>query len=106
MGLIRFFKGTDINEELKKYKDTADAVLVDVREKDEYRGGHIPGSVNVPLSTLADIHEVVPDAATPLFIYCLSGARSSQAESALKKMGYSDITNIGGISKYNGPVER
>jgi len=43
---------------------------------------------------------------TPLFIYCLRGARSRKAVRVLKQMGYTDVRSIGGISSYKGQVER
>jgi len=42
----------------------------------------------------------------PLFVHCLSGARSRQAATVLKQMGYTNVTNIGGIADYHGKVER
>ena len=42
---------------------------------------------------------------TPLFVYCHSGARSRQAVDALRRMGYLQVKNIGGISAYTGKVE-
>ena len=42
---------------------------------------------------------------TPLFVYCLSGARSSHAAAVLRRMGYCNVTNIGGINRYRGKVE-
>ena len=106
MGLLKLFSRKNINEGVADYQNTPGAVLVDVRDPDEYRSGHIPGGVNVPLGTMAQIRQAVPDTATPLFVYCLSGARSSQAERALKQMGYANVNNIGGINGYKGPVER
>lgn len=46
------------------------------------------------------------DKSTPLFVYCMSGARSQQAVGALKQMGYTDARNIGGIGSWRGDVER
>ena len=48
---------------------------------------------------------LVEDRNTPLFVYCYSGARSSYAVSALRRMGYQQVTNIGGINRYRGKVE-
>ena len=106
MGLFDFLKGKNINEGINQYRDTPGAVLVDVREREEYARGHIPGSKNVPLSQLQEITKVVSDASTPVFLYCLSGGRSGQAVSHLVRMGYTSVTNIGGISGYSGNLER
>ncbi len=106
MGLFDFLRGPDINEGVSTYHNTAGAVLLDVRTPEEYRQGHIPGSRNIPLQTIEKVVGIVPAKDAPLFVYCLSGARSRQATGALSQMGYTNITNIGGISSYTGKVER
>ncbi|HIT67043.1 MAG TPA: rhodanese-like domain-containing protein [Candidatus Merdisoma merdipullorum] len=106
MGFFDFFKTPDINEELKKYQSTPGAVLLDVRTDEEYAEGRIPGSKNIALHELNKIKKAVPDFSTPLFVYCLSGARSRQAVSGLKSMGYTAVTDLGGIHHYHGTIER
>ena len=71
----------------------------------EYREGHIPGSQNVPLQQLDKVEEVTENKDTVLYVYCRSGARSRQAVSLLKHMGYTNVHNIGGIAAYSGKVE-
>ena len=63
-------------------------------------------SRNMPLGDTGLLAELPPDRTTPLFLYCLSGARSAQATAQLRRMGYENVTNIGGISGYRGKVER
>lgn len=106
MGFFDFFKQPDISQGIKEYQSTPSAVLLDVRTPQEYRDGHIPGSKNVPLQSLDKVLGFVNNQDTPLFVYCYSGARSAQAVSALRRMGYSNIKNIGGIAAYSGKVER
>jgi len=106
MGFFDFLKPADIGRGVEQYRETPGAVLIDVREADEYAAGHIPGAVNVPLSALTGIAAAAPDKNSPLFVYCLSGGRSSQAVSALKSAGYVSVTNIGGIGAYRGEIER
>jgi rhodanese-related sulfurtransferase len=105
MALFGFMGGADINQGVEQWKRTPGAVLVDVREREEYRQGRVPCSRNVPLSALQKIEEVVQDKGTPLFVYCLSGARSRQAVAQLQAMGYREVTNIGGINRYKGEQE-
>ena len=81
------------------------AVLLDVRTPQEYREGHIPGSQIVPLQQLDKVEEVTENKDTILYVYCRSGARSRQAVSLLKHMGYTNVHNIGGIAAYSGKVE-
>ncbi len=102
MGLFTFFNTPDINSGVSEFKSAAGAVLVDVRTALEYSQGHIEGSINIPLDKISDIKGRVKDKSAPVYVYCLSGARSGQAVSYLKKNGYTDVTNIGGISAYKG----
>lgn len=104
MELTNLFKTVDINSGVKKYRAHQKAVLLDVREAFEYNSGHIYTSVNLPLQKIDHITELVPDKSTPIYVHCLSGSRSSQALSFLKKLGYSNAENIGGISSYRGKI--
>ena len=106
MGLFDMFKQKDINQGIKAYQSASDAVLLDVRTVQEYREGHVPESKNVPLQLIDSVTSIVKNKETPLFVYCYSGSRSTQAVNALKRMGYTNVTNIGGISAYSGKVER
>ena len=106
MGYFDFLKQPDINQGIKQYKNTAGAILLDVRTPQEYAGGHIPESLNIPLQELHRAADVVNQKDTPLFVHCLSGGRSRQAEAVLKQIGYTNVTNIGGIADYNGKVEQ
>ena len=106
MGFFDFLKGPDINQGVKEFSATDGAVLLDVRTPDEYRQGHIPGSKNVPLQSIDRVNAVVENKGTPIFVHCLSGARSRQAAAILQQMGYTKVKNIGGISAYAGKVER
>ena len=106
MGLFDFLKAPDINESVKNCAETAGALLLDVRNADEYASGHIPGSVNLPLPAISEAALHIPDKATPLFVYCLAGTRSSRAISALRAMGYTNLHNIGGIRAWRGEIER
>ena len=104
--MFGLFRREDINKGIEEYKATDGAVLLDVRTNAEYRDGHVPGSKNIEVSQINKVSSLVSDPATPLFVLCLSGARSGKAVGALKSMGYTNVRNIGGFSSYNGPVER
>ena len=103
MGLFDFMKRPDMGQELERFAQTPDALLLDVRTEEEYAGGHIPDSRNVPLGPLHQA-ELPADPETPLFVYCLSGARSRQAAMLLRRAGYAHVTDLGGISNYHGKV--
>lgn len=106
MGLFDLFKPKNINQGIKEYQSVQGAVLLDVRTSQEYMEGHVPESKNVPLQTIETITALVKNRETPLYVYCYSGARSNQAVQLLQRMGYTKVTNIGGISSYSGKVER
>ena len=106
MGFFDCLRDPDINQGSKEYNVTDGAVLLDVRTPDEYRQGHIPGSKNVPLQSIDKVTVMINNKATPIFVHCLSGARSRQAAAILQQMGYTNVKNIGGISAYAGKVER
>ena len=105
MSFFDFFKQPDINQGVNEYRQQEGAVLLDVRTPQEYRDGFIPGSKNVPLQAIDKVESVVENKDTALYVYCYSGARSRQAVSLLRHMGYSDVNNIGGIAAYRGKVE-
>ena len=92
----------NINRGLEECRATSGAILVDVREADEFASGHIPGAVNEPLST---VNKTALPKDAPLFLYCLRGTRSKRAAGILKRMGYT-AKSIGGISGYKGELER
>lgn len=106
MGFFDFLRGPDIDAGVEQCRQTPGALLLDVRTEGEYAEGHIPGAKNLPLQSLEGIASVAPAKDTPLFLYCRSGARSGQATSLLQRMGYTRVTNIGGIMSYQGKVER
>ncbi len=106
MGLFTLFRTADINAGIAEYTKTDGAVLLDVRTEEEYRIGHIEGSINLPFNRITAIENTVEDKNTPLFVHCYSGSRSGQAVSYLKRMGYTNATNIGGISSYRGKAVR
>ncbi|MBE6969719.1 MAG: CoA-disulfide reductase [Ruminococcaceae bacterium] len=100
MGFLDYFKSPDINQGFKQFKATPGALLLDVRNEDEYAAGHLPGSINLPMQRLGLIDDIA-GADTPLFTYCLSGGRSRKAASILKVKGYT-VTDIGGINGWKG----
>lgn len=60
----------------------------------------------MPLQQLDNIISVAKNKDIPLFVYCYSCSRSSQATGMLQRMGYSKVNNIGGIAVYLGKVEK
>lgn len=71
-------------------------VIVDVRSKSEYAGGHIKGSLNIPLDSLANNLTKFKDKNKPVITCCASGMRSASAKGILKSHGYTEVYNGGG----------
>jgi sulfur-carrier protein adenylyltransferase/sulfurtransferase len=81
-----------------------DTVLVDVREREEYREGHLRGAVSLPRGFLEmRVEQAVPDRSAPIIAYCQGGTRSLIAARALKDMGYTDVVSMtGGFGAWKG----
>ena len=74
------------------------AIILDVRSKGEFAGGHIRGSVNISVDTLSKNLGKLKDKNKPIITCCASGMRSASAKSILKANGYTEVHNGGGWS--------
>ncbi len=101
-----FFNKTNINDAIEEFRSTPGAFLIDVRTGPEYEAGHIEGAINVPLNSIHFIVNHVRDIEAPLYVYCQSGARSGQATSMIREMGFKNVKNIGGVNRYKGKLVR
>lgn len=106
MSLLDFLKTVDINNEVNRCRTTKGAILLDVRTEEEYRRGHIGGARNIPVEKIDNAVNLLHDKSAPLFVYCQAGTRSRKAVSKLKKLGYTNVNNIGGIDNYQGQLQR
>lgn len=87
------------------------AVVIDVREPDEFAAGHVTGAKNVPLNQLEDkLAGTVKNKSLPLLLICATGARANRAVATAKKLGYEQTQAIsGGLKSWkeaNLPVEK
>lgn len=74
-----------------------DAFILDVREVDEFAGGHLPEARNIPAGKLADrIHELEKFKDKPVLVCCASGIRSNKACAELQKNGFTQIHSLAG----------
>ncbi len=80
-------------EDLKARLESEDKpVLVDVREKDEFRGGYIPGAIHIPRGFLEmQAEQKLPDKNAEIIIYCAGGVRSAFAAKTLSELGYTNV---------------
>ena len=78
-------------------------VIVDVRSKDEYAAGHIPGAICIPNESITNTQPAeLPDLDQVILVYCRSGNRSRQASQKLYDMGYTNVYEFGGIKDWTG----
>jgi molybdopterin/thiamine biosynthesis adenylyltransferase/rhodanese-related sulfurtransferase len=89
-------------EEADRLRAQPGAVVLDVREPDEYEQGAIPGAVHIARGTLeSGIEGRIPDKATPLIVHCAGGTRSAFAAKTLAELGYTDVVSVaGGFNKW------
>lgn len=79
-------------------------LLLDVREKEEYREGHLSGAVSIPRGFLEiQVEQKVPDKQTPIIAYCAGGTRSLLAAKNLRELGYENVISMtGGYNAWKG----
>jgi len=80
------------------------AIILDVRSKAEYAGGHIKGSINISVDSLSSNIDKLKDKNKPIITCCASGMRSASAKSMLKSKGYTQVYNGGGWSSLKGKL--
>ncbi|MCR4956879.1 MAG: M15 family metallopeptidase [Lachnospiraceae bacterium] len=101
------FKTISMEEATKIFEKSGDYVILDVRRADEYKEGHIPGAVNVSNENIRGVQpEELPDPQQEIYVYCRTGRRSKASCSKLVAMGYTHVTNIGGIVDWKGEIEK
>jgi rhodanese-related sulfurtransferase len=77
------------------------ATLVDVRTAGEFRGRRIPGSVNISVDAIGrEAARQLPRKDAPIIVYCASGGRSRAAAQTLLGLGYTDVSDLGGIMSW------
>jgi len=78
-----------------------DAVILDVRNRDEYNEAHISGAILLPVDDIKLLAPtILPDKAAVILVHCRSGKRSERAARMLLEMGYSSVYDFGGIQDW------
>ena len=104
MGIDMFFSSKQIERIIREDKNR---IIVDVRTKDEYASGHIPGAICIPNETISNIdHVQLSNKDQNIIVYCQTGMRASKATKKLKRLGYKNVFNFGGINSWHGDIER
>ena len=80
------------------------AIILDVRSKGEFAGGHIKGSINIPVDQLANNLSKLKDKNKTIITCCASGMRSGSAKTILLNNGYTHVHNGGGWGILNGKI--
>lgn len=100
---LKTLNAASFKQELEQAKPS---LLIDVREPGEFKGGHIQGAKNIPLSELNRRLDEIPKD-RDLLIYCRSGMRSKTAAKVLMKNGFNRIAHLrGGISSWTDPLSK
>src|SRR6266498_3783649 len=101
-GLLQQVKGeideVDSTQALDSLRDSErGCVILDVREREEWDEGHLPGAVHVPRGHLESrIESAAPDKSGPVLVYCASGNRSAFAAKTLEELGYDHVVSLAG----------
>ena len=84
-------------KEAAAMQSTQKAIIIDVREDDEWQAQHIPGAIHIPLGQLNErLSELKDYKNSPIITQCRSGKRSAQAQEALKLAGFTQVVNLSG----------
>ncbi len=85
-------------------------LIVDVRTREEFTEGHIPGSILFPYDRIEaaakDFSAIAGGPDRPIVVYCRSGRRSAIAAQSLVKLGYTDIADLGPLAAWQGSLEK
>lgn len=82
------------------------ALIVDVRTPEEFSSGHYPGAVNIPHDSInKGLEKLGIASGDAIILYCRSGNRSGQAETALRTAGFDNAHNAGGLTALLGATE-
>jgi len=86
---------------------SGNAIILDVRSREEFDEGHIPDAVLIPHESIGELAELkLPDKNRTILVYCRSGRRSEIAARELVSMGYTQVYDFGGIQDWHGEVIR
>lgn len=107
-GVMNSYISVSMENGLKMFSESENAVLLDVRRIDEYNAGHIPGSILLTNETITqeNAEKILPSKTAKIFVYCRSGRRSKEASQKLASYGYENVIEIGGILDYSGKLEK
>ena len=110
-GLFMFMQNGSANQKMSyeelqnKLNAKENFVLLDVRTQEEFDAGHIPTAILLPYDEInLKAATVLPDKEKEIVLYCRSGRRSAIAKKVLVELGYKDVKDFGGISRWQGEL--
>ncbi len=95
------YKNISGSEAYEIMNSEKDAIILDVRTESEFLSEHIKNAINLPLDLIEEkVESVVDDKDAIILVYCRSGNRSVTASDILVSLGYTNVSNFGGISTW------
>lgn len=95
-----FKRASLVSVEMSRKHLREGALVIDVRSPEEFASGHLPNAANVPLGTLTEaLPRLAKDKGQVLLLHCLSGTRSGFARHQAKRMGYTQVFNLGSYAR-------
>lgn len=89
-----------VSEEIARRHLANGALVIDVRSPEEFQSGNVPNAINIPLGELKEkLPARVKDKNQVLLLHCLSGGRSGIAQQQARAMGYTNVFNLGSLSR-------
>lgn len=97
--IYRHREDITVKEMLEILKTNQNVTILDVRSSQEYREGHLTGSINIPVYDIEkNVKDHIKNKEDIIIVYCSAGVRSKKAVQILRKLGYKNLYNIeGGI---------
>src|SRR5579883_3447255 len=90
-------KEVDVREVDTALKSEENLILLDVREKEEWDEGHLPGAIFLPRGFLeVKVEKTIADKNSRVIVYCAGGTRSAFAAKTLQQLGYSNVVSMAG----------
>lgn len=100
-------KHVSMNDIVQIMEENENYIILDVRTQAEYNQGHIPNAICIPNETIDEnVVNKLLDKNQMILVYCRSGNRSKEAAEKLKKLGYTNLIEFGGIIDWKGEIER
>ena len=98
-------KHISMNDIVQIMEENENYIILDVRTQAEYNQGHIPNAICIPNETIDEnVVNKLLDKNQMILVYCRSGNRSKQAAEKLKKLGYTNLIEFGGIIDWKGEI--